>query len=68
MYVGLEPFIIKDVVAAWQNERSRAACILAELQKAGYIAPIERATSEERGRPATVYSTSGAALLAFGGD
>ena len=66
--VGLEPFIVKDAVAAWQKERSRAARILAELQKAGYIAPIERATSEERGRPATVYSTSGAALLAFGSE
>ena len=68
--VGPEPFIVKDAVAAWQKERSqsRSASLLAELQKASYIAPIERATSEERGHPATVYSTSGAALLAFGGE
>jgi len=58
-------FSVKDAAAIWKNERSRAARIIAELQKAGYVIPLERISSEERGRPATAYALSGSALLAF---
>lgn len=52
--------------ATWANERSRAARILTELQRAGYVLPLEqRSPGDERGRPAALYTLSGAALLAF---
>jgi hypothetical protein len=67
--VRMDTFSVKDAAAAWKKERSRAARILAELHKTGYIISIEqRAATEERGRPATFYTVSGAALLAFGSD
>ncbi len=59
-------FSVKDAAATWANERSRAARILAELQRSGYILSLEqRAPGEERGRPAALYTLGGAALLAF---
>ena len=65
----MEPFSVKDAVSVWKKERSRAARILAELHKTGYVVSVERpAMTEERGRPATFYAVSGAALLAFGSD
>ena len=65
--VGMEPFSVKDALTAWKKERSRAARILAELHKTGYVASVEHpVTAEERGRPAAFYTISGAALLAFG--
>lgn len=65
--VQMEPFSVKDAAAAWKKERSRAARILAELNRTGYIIPTEqRIATEERGRPTALYTASGAALLAFG--
>ncbi len=59
-------FSVKDAAATWTNERSRAARILTELQRTGYVFPLEqRSPGDERGRPATLYTLSGAALLAF---
>ena len=58
-------FLIKDTVSIWKNERSRAARLVAELQRAGYILPLARVTGEERGRPATAYALGGSARLAF---
>jgi hypothetical protein len=67
--VGLEPFGVHDAASAWKKERSWVARLLAELNKSGYVMPIDQhATTEERGRPAASYTVSGAALLAFGGD
>jgi DNA-binding MarR family transcriptional regulator len=62
-------FSVKDAAEIWGNERSRAARVLMELQKAGYILLLEeRATGDERGRPAALYTLTGATLLAFSGD
>jgi hypothetical protein len=61
-------FLIKDAVSIWKNERSRAARLVAELQRAGYILPLARVAGEERGRPATTYALSGSARLAFSGE
>jgi hypothetical protein len=58
-------FLIKDAVSIWKNERSRAARLVAELQRAGYVLPLARVAGEERGRPATTYALSGSARLAF---
>jgi hypothetical protein len=64
--VKAKEFVVKDAAGMWKNERSRAARMLAELQRAGYVMTVEqRASSEERGRPATLYRLSGSALLAF---
>lgn len=63
------PFTVKDAAAAWGNERSRAARLIAELQRAGYILLLEqRSSGEEGGRPASQYLLSGASLLAFSGS
>ena len=58
-------FLIKDAAAIWKNERSRASRLVGELQRAGYVLPLERVAAEERGRPATPYVLSGSARLAF---
>jgi hypothetical protein len=47
---------------------SRAARLVAELQRAGYILPLARVAGEERGRPASAYALSGSARLAFSED
>jgi hypothetical protein len=60
-------FLIKDAASVWKNERSRAARLVAELQKAGYVLPLERVAAEERGRPAISYALGGSARLAFPG-
>jgi len=60
-------FLIKEAASVWRNERSRAARLVAELQRAGYVSPLERVASEERGRPAASYALSGSARLAFPG-
>jgi hypothetical protein len=63
---GLIHVARKQAAAIWKNERSRAARILAELHRAGYVLSLEqRASGEERGRPAALYGLSGSALLAF---
>lgn len=62
-------FIVKDAAAIWENERSRAARLLAELLRAGYVFPLEqRLLPEDAGRPATLFRLSGAALLAFAAE
>ena len=67
--VQMAAFSIKDAALIWRKERSRAARIVADLCKAGYIQSVEqRASSEERGRPAASYTIAGAALLAFGDE
>ncbi len=51
--VQLESFSVKDAATACRKERSRAARIIADLQKTGYLLSAEqRPTSEERDRPA----------------
>jgi predicted kinase len=60
-------FLIKDAASIWKNERSRATRLVAELQRAGYVLPLERVAAEERGRPAGSYGLSGSARLAFPG-
>ncbi len=48
------------------SPHDRAARILTELQRAGCVLPLEkRSPADERGRPASLYALSGAALLAF---
>jgi DNA-binding MarR family transcriptional regulator len=61
-------FLVKEAASIWKNERSRAARLITELQRAGYVAPLERLTAEERGRYATVYGLTGSAVLAFSGE
>lgn len=64
--MGGKRFSIKDVAAVLGIERSRAARVLAELQRAGYVLMLEkRAARDERGRPAALYELGGAARLAF---
>ena len=58
-------FMVREAASIWKNERSRASRVVAELQKAGYVIPLERVAGEERGRPATAYALSGSAKLAF---
>jgi hypothetical protein len=67
--IKTKTFIVRDAAALWKNERSRAARTVTELQKAGYVLPLERhAPTEQSGRPAALYALSGAALLAFAGE
>lgn len=64
--MGGKRFSVKDVAAALGIERSRAARQLAELHRAGYVSLHEqRASRDERGRPATLHELGGAARLAF---
>jgi hypothetical protein len=59
-------FTVKEAAARWKNDRSRAARMLADLHKAGYVFPLEKRSSlVDRGRPAAFFRVSGAALLAF---
>lgn len=63
---GGKRFSIKDVAGSLGIERSRAARLLAQLQGAGYVLLLEqKASRDERGRPAALYELSGAARLAF---
>jgi hypothetical protein len=61
-------FVTRDAASIWKNERSRAARLVTELQKAGYLLPVERIVTTERGRPAIAYTLSGSARLAFPGS
>ena len=64
--MGDKRFSVKDAATVWGNERSRCARVLTELQKAGYVLLLEqRASRDERGRPAALYELGGAARLAF---
>lgn len=60
---------VSGAASVWKKERSWSARLLAELHKTGYVLPIDQhMTTEERGRPAMLYTVCGAALLAFGTD
>lgn len=67
--MGGKRFSIKEAAAALGNERSRTARNISELQRAGYVLLLDqRASGEERGRPAALYELGGAARLAFSKD
>jgi DNA-binding IclR family transcriptional regulator len=60
-------FTAKDAAALWKSDRSSTSRSLTELQRSGYVMQLEgRAARDGRGRPATLFGISGAALLAYG--